>query len=230
MDTRQLLEQILRSGNDFLAGSGKQNAGGNTAGGGLGDMLSGGSGGLLAGSVLGLLLGTKKGRKMGAKLLKYGSLAALGTVAYQAYSRSKSGGTLMPGSVDSVAQPQAVSQVAGVSDEQRSLSVLKAMIGAAKADGHIDDRERSLIVQGMGELTQDGQTRQWVEAELTKPVNAADVALASSSPENAAEMFLVSVLVIDDENALEKIYLDELARELNIDAALRADLEAQVRG
>lgn len=229
MNTKQLLEQILQSGNDFLKAGNKQDA--NTASGsaGLGDLLSGNSGSLLAGSVLGLLLGSKKGRKMGGKLLKYGSLAALGTMAYQAYSRSKVGDSVESAADGNDLGSQAFSGEVNGSDEQRSMSVLKAMIAAAKADGHIDDNERALIEQGAAGLTNDIETQQWLRAELSKPVDAVEVAQSAASPSNAAEMYLASVLVIDDQNAMERAYLDQLASALNIDGVLKADLEAQVR-
>src|SRR5690606_13783964 len=52
----------------------------------LAELLSGAGGGALAGSALALLLGSKKARKVGGEALTYGSLAALGMLAYKAYN------------------------------------------------------------------------------------------------------------------------------------------------
>ena len=41
--------------------------------------------GAATGGALGLLLGSKRGRSFGGKAFKYGSMAALGVVAYRAY-------------------------------------------------------------------------------------------------------------------------------------------------
>ena len=87
MNTRGLLDQLLKSGQQLLdgqagkAGSGKPGAGA----GGLGSLLSGVGGGALGAGALGLLLGNKKARKYGGKALTYGGLAALGVLAYKAY-------------------------------------------------------------------------------------------------------------------------------------------------
>jgi uncharacterized membrane protein YebE (DUF533 family) len=55
------------------------------------------------------------------------------------------------------------------------------------------------------------------------------VAAAARTPEMAAEIYLASVLVTDETTTMERAYLDQLARELNLAPALKADLEAKAR-
>jgi uncharacterized membrane protein YebE (DUF533 family) len=86
MSAQSMLEQLFKSGMSLLGGKG------------LGDAASVGTGkssspnwgqiggGAAAGSALGLLLGSKRGRSFGGKALKYGSLAALGAVAFKAFN------------------------------------------------------------------------------------------------------------------------------------------------
>ncbi len=54
------------------------------------------------------------------------------------------------------------------------------------------------------------------------------MARAAQTPEMAAEMYLASRLLIDEENFMERAYLDELARQLRLDPALRGELDRQV--
>lgn len=84
MNTRGLLDQLLKSGQQLLEKQGGATKPGSPSGG-LGGLLSGAGGGLLGGGALGLLLGSKKARKYGGKALTYGGLAALGVLAYKAY-------------------------------------------------------------------------------------------------------------------------------------------------
>ena len=100
---------------------------------------------------------------------------------------------------------------------------------AAKADGHVDARERQLIEGEFSKLTGDAQLQGWLEAELNKPLDPADVSRAATTPEMAAEMYLASVLMVDEEHFMERAYLDELARQLKLDPALKTELEAQVK-
>jgi uncharacterized membrane protein YebE (DUF533 family) len=43
-----------------------------------------------------------------------------------------------------------------------------------------------------------------------------------------AEMYLASLLVVDEQNYMEKAYLTELARQLELDPSLVSELQTQV--
>ncbi|MCO7564241.1 tellurite resistance TerB family protein [Pseudomonas sp. S 311-6] len=236
MNTRGLLDQLLKSGQTLLQNQqGKGGAGkvpglgdllGGQAGkgGGLGSLLSGAGGGALAAGAMGLLLGNKKARKYGGKVLTYGGLAALGVLAYKAYgnwqARQGEGQPQEPRTLDRLPPAQA---------EQHSQAVLRALVAAAKSDGHIDERERALIEGEFVRLDDDRELQHWLHAELNKPLDPAEVASAAQTPEMAAEMYLASVMMVDQENFMERAYLDELARQLRLEPTLRQELEEQVR-
>ncbi|WP_336333296.1 tellurite resistance TerB family protein [Pseudomonas putida] len=222
MNTRGLLDQLLKSGQELLnkqSTSGKPAAGAN----GLGSLLSGAGGGLLGGGALGLLLGSKKARKYGGKALTYGGLAALGVLAYKAYGKWQARQQV------AAAEPQTVDRLPPAQAEQHSQAVLRALVAAAKSDGHIDERERALIEGEFTRLDSDRELQHWLHAELNKPLDPAEVAGAAQTPEMAAEMYLASVMMVDQENFMERAYLDELARQLRLEPGLRQELESQVR-
>ncbi len=104
------------------------------------------------------------------------------------------------------------------------------MIAAAKADGHMDERERDLVEAELSRLESDPVMRQWVEDELRRPLDPAEVARAAASPELAAEMYLASLLMVDDTSFMERAYLDELARQLRLTESLKIELERQAQG
>ena len=240
MNTRGLLDQLLKSGQDLLqnkAGGvvnpGAQHKGvqgglndllGKVGGGNLGGLLSGAGGGALAAGAMGLLLGNKSARKLGGKALTYGGLAALGVLAYKAYGNWQAN---QPGVAPS--QPQTVDRVPPAQVEQHSEAILRALVAAAKADGHVDDNERQLIEGEFTRLTGDQALQHWLHAELNKPLDPADVARAAHTPEIAAEMYLASVMMVDEEHFMERAYLDELAKQLKLEPGLKAELENQVR-
>ncbi|KAF1029604.1 MAG: Inner membrane protein YebE [Pseudomonas sp.] len=113
--------------------------------------------------------------------------------------------------------------------EQHSQAILKALVAAAKADGHVDERERVLIEGEFTKLDNDPALHHWLHAELNKPLDPVDVARAAGTPEMAAEMYAASVMLVDEENFMEKAYLDELARQLRLEPGLKVALEQQVR-
>ena len=229
-----LLDQLLKSGQQMLAKkTGAQGSASRDDKGGLGDLLgSGGLGGLLSGagggalaaSALGLLLGNKSARKYGGQALTYGGLAALGALAYKAYGNWQANQGTAPQT-----EPQTIDRVPAPQVEQHSQAILKALVAAAKADGHVDERERQLIDGELNKLNGDPALRQWLQAELNKPLDPAEVARAASTPEIAAEMYIASLILVDEEHFMERAYLEELAKQLKLDPGLKIELEAQVK-
>lgn len=235
MNTTNLLNQLLKAGTDML-----QNKGGNPQQSGpsnnqqtansspldaLTGFLSGKGGAALGGGALGLLLGSKQGRKLGGKVLTYGGLAALGAIAYKAYGNwqaQQQAGSTAP-------QPQTIDRIPPEQAEQHSRAILIALIAAAKADGHVDDRERQLIDGEIGKLTQDGSLLNWVELELKKPLDPTAIAAVATTKEIAAEMYLASILVVDEENFMERAYLQELAKQLQLEPELQTELSTQAK-
>jgi uncharacterized membrane protein YebE (DUF533 family) len=224
MNTRGLLDQLLKSGQQMLQ---DKTTGAKGKGGGLGDLgglLSAAGGGALAAGAIGLLMGSKKARNVGGKVLTYGGLAALGVVAYKAYGNWQANRPGQPAS-----EPQTIDRVSGAEAERHSQAILRALVAAAKADGHVDDRERELIEGEFVKLDGDSEFQQWLHLELNKPLDPAEVARAAATPEMAAEMYLASVMMVDEQHFMEKAYLDELSRQLKLDPALRQELETQAR-
>ncbi len=222
MNTKGLLEQLLGSGSSNNSASKGQGRG----------FFDSFGGGAVTGGALGLLLGSKKGRKLGGKVLTYGGLAALGVFAYKAYNnyqQKQSNTTSNPNSNPQGFSAQTIDRVPAAQVETHSVAILTAIIGAAKADGHIDERERQLIDQEIGQLQTDADTQQWLQAELAKPLDPSDVARQASSPEIAAEMYLASVFAVDTQNFMERSYLQELARQLRLEPGLQAELDQQAQ-
>ena len=193
---------------------------GNDGRGGIGGMLGSDFGkGTLAGGALGLLLGRNKATR---KLATYGGLAALGMMAYRAYGdyKAQQGAAVQPQTVDRLPPPQA---------SLHGEAILRALVAAAKADGHLDARERQVIEGEFARIAPEREVQQWLKAELDKPLDPAEVARNASTPEIASEMYLASLVAADEQNYMERAYLDELARQLKIDDALKQRLEQEFR-
>jgi uncharacterized membrane protein YebE (DUF533 family) len=222
MSTQSILDQLLKSGMSLL--DNKPVRPGGASGSGIGQLGTG----IAAGGILGLLLGTKRGRSIGGSALKYGSVAALGAVAFRAYSQWQAQQAAQASSPASpVTAARTVNLLPAPEVETHSRAMFKALIAAAKSDGHLDERERGLIDAEMVRLQADGSERAWMDAELQRPLDPAEVARAATTPELAAEMYLASLLVIDDTSFMERAYLEEFARQLKLPEALKAELEKQ---
>ena len=222
MNSKSLIDQLLKAGNDMLQGGGGASSNSGTSR--TKDMLVGAGGGAAATAALGMLLGNKRHKKMAGKVITYGGLAALGVLAYKAYGNWQQ----QQGNVGVTQAPQTVDRLPEPLVEQHSQAILRALIGAAKADGHIDAKERQLIDGEIAKLTSDPQLQRWFDQEMNKPLDPLEIASYATTPELAAEMFLASVLVVDEESFMERSYLQELAKQLRLDPALETELRTQV--
>lgn len=236
MNTSDLLEQLLRAGQ---ASQSQQGSGGLSSqdglgglGGLLGGLLGGGSaagGGGGLGGLLGGLLGgaggggVTQGRSTGGT--NYAALASLGMLAFQAYQSWQRSQAAAPQQA-----LRTVDQLSGPEADDHSHAILRALIAAAKADGRIDQQEEQLIYAEIKRQTNDPQLQQWLDEEVSKPLDAAEVAQSAQDPAMAAEMYLASVMLVDDQQAAERAYLDELASALQIDPTLQVHLEQQAKG
>ncbi len=226
MNLQALLDQVLKSGASAVGGV--TSAAGND----IGKYATGAA----VGGVLGLLLGGNRGRGIGGKALKYGSVAAIGALAWRAYQdhQANQANPAAPAPAPApgapAARPARFEALPAPEMEGHGRAMLKAMIAAAKADGHMDERERELVQAELGRIGADDATRRWVDDELRRPIDPADVAAAATTPEQAAELYLASLLVVDETTTMERAYLDELARQLQLAPALRVDLERRAAG
>jgi len=239
MNTSDLLEQLLRAGQGSQAQQGSGGMSSQDGLGGLGGLLggllgggsaTGGGGGL--GGLLGGLLGGGGGSSAGGYTqgrstggTNYAALASLGMMAFQAYQSWQRSQAAAPQQA-----VRTVDQLSGPEAEDHSHAILRALIAAAKADGRIDKQEEQLIYAEIKRQTSDPQLQQWLDEEVSKPLDAAEVAQSAQDPAMAAEMYLASVMLMDDQQDAERAYLDELAGALQIDPTLQVHLEQQAKG
>ncbi|MEA3236964.1 tellurite resistance TerB family protein [Pseudomonas mosselii] len=238
MNTSDLLEQLLRAGQGSQEQQGRGGMSAQDGLGGLGGLLggllgggstAGGSGGL--GGLLGGILGgsggnagaSTQGRSAGG--VNYAALASLGMMAFQAYQSWQRSQAAAPQQA-----VRTVDQLSGPEAEDHSHAILRALIAAAKADGRIDPQEEQLIYAEIKRHTSDPQLQQWLDEEVSKPLDAVEVAQSAQDPGMAAEMYLASVMLVDDQQDAERAYLDELASALGIDPTLQVHLEQQAKG
>jgi uncharacterized membrane protein YebE (DUF533 family) len=247
MDPRRLLDEFM-GGQADATRSGRSGTGTSPAG--L-QNIGGIAGGLAAGGLLGLLMGNKKARKTMGKVaggaVGLGGAAALGALAYKAYRNWQ--GNRVPASASSTGSsrtnPAGASALpfdAAIATEESfhpgaapasdgkpfEFALVKAMIAAANADGHIDAVEQRAIFEGVGRMPLDAGDKAMIFDTLSNPPSVDVIAGLARGPEQAAELYLASRLAIDPDLPEEQAYLSALARKLSLPGALVAELNNQV--
>lgn len=217
MDTRQLLEMLTRN------------------------PAAGAAMGGLAGSLLGNVLGGKGG---GKKMLKYGGLAAVGYIAYQAWQKNQAqktagaasqagagtGGGLagfgaaFPPSDARPALPASF-DLEATANTGNALRVVQAMIAAAKADGVVDATERDRVFDRVREAGLSQEDQDQVLRLLTQPMDMDAVVRGVDSRELALEIYTASVFAVSPASRAERAYLDLLAARLGLESDLTMQVE-----
>lgn len=212
-----LLDNLLGNNTAGGAGGSLNQMLGRVLGGGAGN--SGSLGGLLdklGGSQTGGRGGAGLGGMLGGLL---GGAAAGGTAGHLARKDSQdhnqaSFGALFDDALSHDAEPQVAP-----TPEQNAMAglMLRAMIQAAKSDGHVDDAERQRLLGHLGDDL-DEDERQFIRDQMAAPVDAAG--LARDVPEGMErQVYLMSLLAIDFDSEAEARYLNDLATGLKLDRA-----------
>lgn len=188
------------------------------------NMIPGGlAGGAMAGGVMALLIGNKSARKFAGTAATYGGAALLGGMAYKAFKNwQQDKHNKPPLTEDNFTSAEMMS-----ADYQ--LSLIKAMIAAAQADGHIDTAEQQRIFDAIKQMDASTELKAEIFDLLQRPIRIHEFTLGATSLEQKTELYLVSCLVCNLDNLAEKSHLTELAGVLNLPPDLIQHLQQQAQ-
>jgi uncharacterized membrane protein YebE (DUF533 family) len=209
--------------------------GGDAGRGGLMNNIPGGAAGAFPGAgLLAVLLGQKSVRKMAGGLMGVGASAALGALAYRAWQNWNAGQPAASAPVatadDAPPENSPFLPKADASGQPFALALIKAMIAAANADGHIGPEEHKQIFDAANRAGFDADAKAFIFDALSNPPNVRQIASMASGMEQAAELYLAARLAIDPDHPSEKAFLDALAQAMNLPPQFVAHLEQQVTG
>ena len=189
---------------------------------------------LAAGALVAVLLGTGTGRKVTGSALKIGGLAAVAGLAYKAYQNYQNGNQ-----PDATAekQPELLPPPSNTEfdlaqapqgEAEFTLALVRAMIAAAKADGHIDDEEKKKIGDRLALAGIGSEAEAFLTEELEKPLDLDELVGLAHTEAQRVELYTASRLTIEPDSRAERGYLDLLAGRLQLPDALVDHIEATV--
>ncbi|MCF2856689.1 tellurite resistance TerB family protein [Pseudoalteromonas sp. SMS1] len=197
--------------------------------------LNGFLGGVAGGGLTSLLSG-KKGKKTGKKAVKYGALAAVGGLAWKAYKQYSEHNQATNQQRDGAAYDQAMAgrnkhsktfdftpahmpqqsfeEIAEVDGGSGQLILMRAMIAAAYADGHIDETERQKIFAQVETMALSVPEKAMLFDELRKPMSLVELVQAVPDAQTGIEVYAASASAIDLQQGVSQQYLQTLANQL----------------
>ena len=195
--------------------------GGEKSGGALGNL-----GNLLApaalGGLVGALLAGGSARKFAGNALLIGGGATLGVALWNKYKGRLTSG---PG-----ASAGEVAAETPTPPEARVERLVRALVFAAKSDGHIDAKEQQAIQENLKQLNLGAEAEEFVRQAMAQPLEPKLLAEGVKTEAEALEVYLLSCAVVDIDHFMERGYLDALAVALGIPEDVKQGLEKDVRG
>jgi uncharacterized membrane protein YebE (DUF533 family) len=142
-----------------------------------------------------------------------------------------------PGSVPQPAGPPPVA--ADVEDQQGeqeiaprdlALRMIRVMIGAANADGRLDESEESAILDRLRGAGLTEEEKLFLLDELHRPRSIAELTRGITDPGTAKTMYLLAAGTIEVDTKQERQWLDELGGQLGLSRAVCDFIEEQAQG
>ena len=200
----------------------------------FGNNLPGGlAGGAAAGGLMALLMGNKSARKFAGKAATYGGAALIGGLAYKAYTNwqynQSNPPTARSGTWNDMLEQSNAAAPVDTAGPGFQLQLIKSMIAAAKADGHIDATEQQRIFKAVDEMEVSTELKGVIFDLLQQPISVEEVAAGVVSIEQKAEIYLAACLVIDPDHPSEVAHLEQLASALELPEGLGEQLQLQAQ-
>lgn len=109
------------------------------------------------------------------------------------------------------------------------LTLIKAMIAAAKADGHIDSMEQQRIFKAIRQMDLSDQMKGMVFDLLEQKITVEELAKDIDKIEQKSELYLASCLAINPEHPTEQAHLARLSKTLKLPEGLAQQLQRQAQ-
>ena len=186
---------------------------------------------LATGAILAVLLGTGVGRELAGSALKLGGAAAVGGLAYKAWQNYKAGKpALETAATETLPAPEGsdFEIKADPASGLFALSLVRVMIAAARADGHIDADERAKILDRLKISGVNEDIAAFLERELASPVDLDAIIAGATTEAQKVELYTAARLAIEPDSRAERGFLDQLAGRLDLADALVDHIEATV--
>lgn len=220
------LDSVLNNGSPNRSGMGRpvnQSRPAQTGGsGGLTDILGPG----LLGGLIGAFMPGRGG------MLKAGGATALAAMLWNKYKDrivppASPANTSAPAALSTPAPPLTTSD--GTTLDDSTSRIIRAMVYAAKSDGHIDDNEQAAISQRLRQLDAGPAASQLVAQAMNEPLDPTKVAAGVDDPKEAMALFLASCSVISLDNFMENAYLDGLAKALGLPEEMKKEIQDEAQ-
>ncbi|WP_018998259.1 DUF533 domain-containing protein [Hirschia maritima] len=170
------------------------------------------------GALLTVLMASKGGRKLVGNVAKTGAVAALGAIAWNAWSKRDGADATGEGTEYGFAGNDA-------EDPAFSIAVVESMAAAAHADGVLDEDEASAIKTALNE---GGLNETVLDETVSREDILNRISSAAVTPNHAVQLYAAACAGACEVSAEEGSFLQDLAAKLELDANVAARVRAEM--
>lgn len=191
--------------------------------------LSAGQGAALLGGTAGLAaMAYKMFQKWQAGSTSASSQSPWGNSNQNTYQyQNQSAGRIGSDPFSEYNQTQATQRASVEQRNEMGRLILRAMIFAARADGHIDDKEQAMIMSATQQLNYEPNINNLIREYLNEPLNPQTLARNVRTKDQAFDIYRLSAAAIVADHPQEQQYLADLARVLGIDTNTKRQLDQE---
>lgn len=110
-----------------------------------------------------------------------------------------------------------------------SVLLIRAMIAAAHADGHMEAEERQRILKQWQAVDLSAEEQAFLSRELLSPASLEDIVRCVRDRKQALQVYALSRLVMTVDSEAERQYLQGLAQALHLDSQTVNSIENKLR-
>ena len=184
-------------------------------------------GGAAIGGILMTLLTTRGGRRVGGAAVKYGGLAALGALAYQAVQQASRKSHDAWSADAELSPPPALTTAAQATRQSRASTLVRAMIAAVHADGEMDTSETKRLFDAFQKIELDAEEKGHLVGLMSKPPRLEEIVREAKANDCTAEAYGASLFAIDLDHPAEHEYLKRLAAALGLTPEVVASIHRE---
>jgi len=112
--------------------------------------------------------------------------------------------------------------------EELARRMIQVMIGAAHADGRLDEAEEKAILDRLRGAELSSEEKMYLLEELHHPRPVAELTRGIDDPAIAKTMYMLAVAAVEVDTEAERQWLDELGTGLGLSPEVRRFIEEQV--
>ena len=118
----------------------------------------------------------------------------------------------------------------GFHKKELALRLIRVMISAANADGHLDESEERAILDRLRGAGLSEEEKLFLLDELHRPRPIEELTRDITDPGTAKTMYLLAAGTIEIDTDQERQWLDALGEQLGLSQAVRSFIEEQAQG